>query len=386
MNKMKWQALCSFLALLFIFLFQPFGTFAASSPAGTSTPGPGTASKAAGTWNAIVSKAKEEGKLVISTSHTPVVRQAVAKGFKDAFGIDIEYIGGGKGAELGKKLMAERQAGIYVQDVYIGGTTTILLALKPAGAIDPLEPALMLPEVRDKKLWIDGDYLWCDRDRTTIVILLMPTAGQSSIINSTLVKPGEIRVFDDLLNPKWNGKIVLNDPTVQGPGLRFVGGTASKVKSWDFMKELAKQKPVINREQRLQVEWIARGKYAIGLGMQTDLPTEFINAGAPIVEIIPEDDFNASAGPNDLALVNKAAHPNAAKLFVNWILSKEGQTILTKASGMASVKTNVATDHLTPARRLDPAKKYFIIDHEDYILKESEYMVKAREIFADYLK
>ena len=370
MKNTKWTNIGIFLVFLFTILAQP----------------PVAGAAAASAWSDMVAKAREEGKLVISTSHTPAVRQAVAKAFKAGFGVDIEYIGGGKGSELGRKLLNERRAGLYVQDVYIGGTTTILTDLKPAGAIDPLEPVLMLPDVLDKKLWLGGDYLWADRDRKIIVLLLMPTPGQSSIINTDLVKPGEIRVYDDYLNPKWKDKIVLNDPSVQGPGLRFVGVTAVKVKSWDYMKELAKQNPVINRDQRLQVEWVARGKYAIGLGMQTDLPTEFIKAGAPIKEVIPEDDFVASAGPNDLALINRAAHPNAAKVFVNWILSKEGQTVLSQASGLSSIKTNVPTDHLAPARRLDRAKKYFIVDHEDYVLREKEYAAKAREVFADHLK
>lgn len=374
MSKAKRNAAALFLAGVAIFLVTVCGAVAAQP-----------AASQADAWNTLTAKAREEGKLVIATSHSPAVRQALAKAFKGAFGVDIEYIGGGKGAELGRKILTERQAGLYLQDIYIGGTTTILTALKPTGAIDPLEPALMLPEVLDKKLWIGGEQLWADRDRKIIVILLMPTAGQSSVVNTNLVKPGEIRVFDDYLNPKWKGQIVLNDPTVQGPGQRVVGVTAVKVKSWDYMKELAKQKPVINRDQRLQMEWVARGKYAIGLGLQTDLPTEFIKAGAPIREIIPEDDFAASAGPNDLALINKAAHPNAAKVFVNWILSKEGQTVLSQASGLASIKTNVATDHLTPARRLNPAKKYFIVDHEDFILKEPEYIAKAKEIFAEVL-
>ena len=386
MNKIKWITLISFPAFLFIFLWHPIVVSAASPPAGASSPGAGTGSSPASAWSNVLAKAKEEGKLVISTSHTPVVRQAVSQAFKGAFGIDIEYIGGGKGAELGRKLLAERQAGMYLQDLYIGGTTTILTDLKPAGALDPLDPVLMQSDVLDKKLWMGGEYLWADRDKTIIVLLLMPTPGQSTIINTTLVKPGEIRVYDDFLNPKWKGKIVLNDPSVQGPGQRFVGVTATKVKSWDYMKDLAKQNPFINRDQRLQVEWVARGKYAVGLGMQTDLPTEFIKAGAPIMEILPEDDIAASAGPNDLAMINRAPHPNAARVFINWILGKEGQTIVSKASGVASVKTNVATDHLTPARRLDRAKKYFIVDHEDYILKEKENIVKAREVFADLLK
>lgn len=385
MCEMKCKIIFSFLVLLFAILFPLVGTSAVSPAAGASASSTGTAPKAAN-WNNVVAKAKEEGKLVISTSHSLGVRETVSKAFKAAFGIEIEYIGGGKGSELGMKLVNERRAGLYLQDLYIGGPTTILTTLRPAGAIDPLEPALLLPDVLDKRLWIGGDQLWVDQDRKILVFLLMPTPGQSCIINTTMVKPNEIRVYDDFLNPKWKDKIVMNDPTVSGPGQRFVGPTATKIKGWDYMKELAKQKPVINRDQRLQVEWVARGKYAIGLGMQTDLTTEFVNTGAPIVEIVPEDNFNASAGASTMALINRAAHPNAAKVFINWILDKEGQTILSRSSGTASIKTNVATDHLSRARRLDPAKKYYIVDNEEYALKEGEYIAKAKEIFADLLK
>lgn len=368
----KWTVKGLLLTVFVVIFCQPGYLFAAAAGSGA--------------WNAMVAKAKEEGKLVVSTSQTPPVRQAVSQAFKAAFGIDMEFIGGGKGAELATKLLTERRNNLYLQDIYIGGTTSILTALKPAGALDPLEPVLMLPEVLDKKLWLGGDYWWCDRDKKVIVLMLQPNGGQSCIINTTMVKPGEIKMYDDFLNPKWKGKIVMNDPTVQGPGQRFVGVAAAKIKNWDYMKELVKQQPMINRDQRLQVEWVARGRYAIGLGMEPNLITEFIKAGAPIVEIVPDDDVTASAGPNDLAMINKAAHPNAAKVYVNWILSKEGQTVLSKASGLSSVKTNVATDHLTPARRMNPAKKYFVIDHEDYILKEPEYIAKAKEVFADSLQ
>ncbi len=377
MNKPRWITTGIFSLFLAGVLSQPSPLWAASSHAKTAP--------SASAWNTIVAKAKEEGKLVISSSHTPLVRQALGKAFKDKYGVDIEYIGGGKGSELGAKLLGERQAGMYVQDVFIGGTTTILTALKPVGALDPLEPVLMQPEVLDKKLWIGGDFLWCDHDHKVIAIMLSPSAGQSIIINTNLVKPNEIKTYNDFLNPKWKGKIIMNDPTVQGPGLRFVGAAEVKIKNWDYIRELAKQMPVINRDQRLQVESVARGKYAIGLGMEPNLITEFLHAGAPILEVLPEDDFTASAGPNDLALINRAPHPNAAKVFINWVLSKEGQTILSKNSGLASVKTNVATDYLTPTRRLNPVKKYFIVDHEDYILKEKQYAAQAKEILAGLL-
>ncbi len=385
MYKMKWTVLFSSLPFLCIFLFQPFCTFAASSPVAASTSGPKATAEAVNAWNAVVSKAKEEGKLVISaTSYTPATRQAIAKRFKDAFGIEIEYIVGGRSDESANKLLAERRAGLYLQDIFISGAFTGPITLKPAGAFDPLEPALMQPEVLDKKLWVGGKLAWQDDDRKGIMIMLMPMSS-SCIINTALVKPDEIRVYDDFLNPKWKDKIVLDDPTVGGPGINFISAAVT-VKGWDYVKKLATQKPVIIRDKRLEVEWVAKGKYSISLGVAGDQTMAFIKAGAPIMEIVPKDDVAAVAGGNNLFLINRAPHPNAAKVFINWILGKEGQTILTKAVNMASVKIDVATDHLPPTRRFDPAKKYFLLGHEDFVLKYNEYTAKAKEVFGELLQ
>lgn len=382
MRKATIAALILLVASLSLASCQPSAIVTTPAPTVSSTASP----KASSAWDNTVAAAKQEGKLVISTSNTPPVREAIAKAFKDRFGIEIEYIGGGKGSELAAKLLAERDAGLFNQDIYIGGTTTILTALKPVGAVDSMESMLMLPGVLDKKLWMGGDYLWSDAGHTIMVILAMPNPGESIVVNTNKVKTGEIKVYDDIINPKWKGQIVLNDPTIQGAGQRFVGGVATKVKNWDYMVSLAKLEPMINRDQRLQIESVAKEKYAIGLGIEPNLVTEFLQAGAPIVEILPQDDFTLSAGPNDMAVINKAAHPNAAKVFVNWILDKEGQTVLSKAGGLASIKTDVPTDHLTPQRRLDPSKKYFVIDSEAYIMTEPASMAKAKEIFGPLMK
>ena len=371
MYKMKWRLVYGLLSFLFIFLIQASGTFAASSSAVTSTSGQKTTPAAASAWNAVVSKAREEGKLVISGSaYAPAVRQAVSKRFKDAFGIEIEFIITGRSNEAANKLLAERRTGLYLQDIFISGAFTGPLTLKPAGAFDPLEPVLMQPEVLDTKLWVGGQIAWQDDDHKGIMIMLSPMSS-SSIINTNLVKPDEIRAYDDLLNPKWKDKIILDDPTVGGSGINFLSAAVT-VKGWDYMNKLAKQKPLITRDKRLEVEWVAKEKYAIGLGVAGNQTTEFLTAGAPIMEFVLRDDAAAVAGGNNLFLINRAPHPNAAKVFVNWILGKDGQTILSKTVKMASVKTDVVTDHLPPTRRFDPAKKYFLLGREDFVMKYNE--------------
>ena len=82
------------------------------------------------------------------------------------------------------------------------------------------------------------------------------------------------------------------------------------------------------------------------------------------------------------AYVNKAPHPNAAKVFLNWFHTKEGQTVYGRISLAESARLDVPNDYLDPAARRKPNVKYFISEDEDFMLKFSELMKSARQIFA----
>lgn len=151
------------------------------------------------------------------------------------------------------------------------------------------------------------------------------------LVNTEMVKETELISYRDLLNLRWKSNMVLSDPTIAGAGLRFFGVVGGRIMGLDFMKELARQEPVITKDRRLQVEWVARGKYPIGLGAESPSISEFKNAGAPIREVVPIEGSGLAAGSGCIGLINKAPHPNASKLFINWFLGQEGQTVWTKA-------------------------------------------------------
>ncbi len=331
-------------------------------------------------WDKTVQAAKKEGKVVIYTTLATDARMALSKAFKDKYGIDAEWVAG-RGAETTEKFFAERRGGIYSGDLFIIGGVTPIVSLKPAGVLEPLKPLLVLPEVTNPKAWWGGSLWFADNARSYVSSPILTTA-QYLIANTAMVKKGEITSYRDLLQPKWKGKIAMNDPTTVGAGARWFACVSEKIMGVDYMRELAKQDIVVTRDQRLQMEWISKGKYPILIGPQPTIAAEFITAGAPLMSIEVSEGSWLGGGAGLAAYVNKAPHPNAAKVFLNWFHTKEGQTVYGRISLAESARLDVPNDYLDPAARRKPNVKYFISEDEDFMLKFSELMKSARQIFA----
>lgn len=333
-------------------------------------------------WEKVIEAAKKEGSLVLYSTAGSEVRAAIAIAFRKKYGVQVEAVGA-RGGEISQKIMSERRAGLYFADVYTGGTTTVTTELKPAGVIDPLEPALILPEVKDPKAWWEGQLPWVDKDHYLIAFTLYPSTTYA--INTTLVRAEELKSYKDLLNPKWKGKLVMNDPTLPGAANRWFGGV-SQAMGLDFMRELARQEPVILRDQRLQVEWLAHGKYPISIAPDTSAMASFQKAGAPVSYVTPVEGSIMTSGHGNICLINKAPHPNAARLFINWLLTKEGQTVFSRAILNPSARLDVPTDFVDPEKMRVQGVKYYNSENEEFLLAGPERMKVARDIFGHLIK
>ncbi|MDP3955377.1 MAG: extracellular solute-binding protein, partial [bacterium] len=334
-------------------------------------------------WDHLIKEAKKEGVLAIYSTAGAEVRNGIARPLQEKFGLRLEYVSG-KGAEISQRLNSERRAGIYLADIYIGGTSTLLNQLKPAGILDPLEPEMFLPEVLDPIVWYGGGIRWRDKDKSAISFLtyVIPPL----VINTTLVSPNEIKSYRDLLNPKWKGKMIQNDPTVAGIGLTFFRIIGGQIMGYDYMKELVKQEPLILRDQRLQVEWVAQGKYAIAVAPTQEIVTYFKDSGAPLAYVLPVEGGWVAAGSGNIALVNRAPHPNAARLAINWLLTREAQIPIRKAMGVSSARLDVPTEGLDPATLIKPGIKYIAANSEEMELRAAEDKKLAEEIFGSLMK
>jgi iron(III) transport system substrate-binding protein len=318
-------------------------------------------------WDAIVAAAKTEGALVIKGAPGAVYAEVLTDGFKKKYPeIKVSYTGL-NGFESIPKITREREAGIYNWDVYIGGTPSILSTLKPAGAFAPLAPALKLPEVLGDRAWLGGfAFGWQDHDKK-FVFGFDYTISAPGYVNWDVVKHEDLRTLQDLFKPQFSGKIVWDDPRLGGPGLA-TGATMLLNYGDSFLaKFVGTQKIVYTNNGRQIAEWVVRGLYPIGLaaGLQ-DLEQFWRQGLGKNIEVFIGNIKTVAGGPGfgAVALMDRAPHPNAATLYINWLLSKEGQTEYIK-SGRNSRRLDVPQSDAS--RGYQVGVKYEDIQSEDAI-------------------
>jgi ABC-type Fe3+ transport system substrate-binding protein len=315
-------------------IFSAVSIFLFASSAATQTVKPPAE------WEKILDAARKEGKVVASIPPNAELRKSIEETFQKRFGIAVESVPG-RGAAVITRIVSEAKAGIRYFDLHFGGTESTVKALLPENILDPVEPWLVLPEVKDPKNWWGG-HIWVDNAKR-LVYSFAAYQTQTLNYNADLAKPEEIRSFDDYLNPKWQGKIGFSDPRVPGSGAS-VWSFILQVKGEEYLKKLVAQKLFLGRDLRLLAESLVKGRvsHTIGIGYTEFAP--FIKAGFPVKTLpIPKEGLYATAGYGALVILKNGPHPNAAKVFVNWLLSKEGQDIFTRSMGEATRRLDVDT-------------------------------------------
>src|SRR5437899_12444576 len=189
---------------------------------------------------------------------------------------------------------------------------------------------------------------------------MVMTPFQRGIIfhNSKLVNAKEFKSYKDLLDPKWKGKLIMDDPRRAGPGqATFTFFYLHPELGVDFIRALGKQEITILKDYAQEVDAIGQGRYPLLIGTADFVAVARAKQGIPIAIV---DARQLKEGPDgrpdnrSLALFNKAPHPNAAKVYINWLLSKEGQTVFARANGYVSSRLDVSTDHTEPWRIPQP--------------------------------
>lgn len=332
-------------------------------------------------WEKTLELGRKEGKVTLYSSAGNEMRTARMEAFPKKTGIVLEMTIG-KTSALMEKALTERRNGIYLLDLFETGLSPMLSTMKGAGAFDPVEPALILPEVLNTSLWFGNKLPFADKEHTILSYNARPSGGSLSI-NTDYIKEDEITSYRDLLKPKYKGKIVINDPTTAGSGANWFGVyIVSNTLDLDYMRDLAKQEPMLSRDERQQVEWLARGKYPIGIALDQETINEFQKAGVPLLQLRVKDElpYITSGGAN-IALMNSALHPNAAKVYINWFLSKEGQTLNSRVEIKQSSRLDVPTDHLRGEDMRDPKQKYFYANTEEFVARSLPIRDMAKQVF-----
>ncbi len=357
--------------LAMIFLIGLWSCTAASLPQATPalTPPPAAGTAKTGweeRWNKTLAAARQEGELLVYLNATDEARPAMTEALRTKFGINLDVVVG-TGTTLSAKLISEYQAGIFLADASVQGSNTLTRFIKPKGFLAPLEPMLILPEVVDPRMWYGDKFPYLDNDK--LVADFIHHVAPTVIYNTQMLKKDQIVSYRDLLRPEFKGKIVMYDPRVGGPGAMtatFLSQVWGIEETKTYLSALVRdQETVITRDYRQQVEWVARGKYPIGLAPSTGPSAEFIKTGAPIAFIgIMKEGNITSASFGGIGIPTKPAHPNAVTVFLNWLLSREGQTMAVKTMFLPSARKDVPPTGILDELVVKPGEKYTASDLE----------------------
>jgi ABC-type Fe3+ transport system substrate-binding protein len=245
------------------------------------------------------------------------------------------------------------------------GAAGMFLSAYPGQWLDPIPPVLIHPDARDGSKWPNGKLWFVDPEEERILRFASQVSSGISI-NTNFVKEGEIKSWYDLLKPEYRGKIATDDPAAGGGGHGLATTLYWKLGE-DFVKRLyLDQRPGITRDNRQLGDWLARGAYSIAFGLRDEELKELQENGFPVTVVgaLAEMPQSVSAGSGMLGLMNNAPHPNGAKLFVNWAMTREGMQVITKYGGLAGVRTDVDKSHMWPPLVMVPGREY--IDQSDW--------------------
>jgi ABC-type Fe3+ transport system substrate-binding protein len=299
-------------------------------------------------WADLQKKAKDEGQLVLSGPPFPGLRTALSSAFNARYGITLNYLGMNAG-EIITRVDTESKAGKVGIDANLGGTSTCW-AMSARGEIENMNGKLIDPEILRPEVWRYGRPKLNEPGQTPGVGADFKCSLQTAewvmtdlFANTSIVKPGEIASWKDLLKPEYTGKIAAFDPRRSGPGQTPVGYLAALFGN-DFVKDLyVGQQVKLTADNRQLAEWVARGEYPIGIGLVQFAVEIYRKQGLPIERIFPKDgEGSLTGGFSVVMLIKNAPHPNAAQLFVNWFASKEAQTIYEAQMMETSLRTDIS--------------------------------------------
>jgi iron(III) transport system substrate-binding protein len=204
--------------------------------------------------------------------------------------------------------------------------------------------------------------------------------GGGVTVNTDLVKE-ELKGFTALLDPKWKGKLLLPDVRVMGDA--FWPMTSARLALGDdiIKKLFVDQEPVLSRDTRQMAEFMVRGRYPLGLGINPLLLGQFQRQGlGKNLKLLHFPELDTVNFSSTLWLVNRAPHPNAARVFINWLLTKDAQILWAK-----DVETNsrrVGVEPGNPQLVVPRGARFFQVDSEENLPE----VVKTQDIAKAVIK
>jgi iron(III) transport system substrate-binding protein len=323
------------------------------------------------TWAKTLAAAKQEGTVVVSGPPGALQRQVITGKWAEDFpDIRLDY-SGARGTQLIAKVVRERASGLYNWDVVLASTDPTVFSLVPIDALAPLRDALIKPDIADDRTWIDGFAAgFMDKEKKFFYSARGAGAQPIGYANRDCISPAVLGSIGDFKKPELKGKIVWYDPTRPSTGSRGTWVIALR-QGEDWLKDLFQNHGVtFSRDYRQMTDWLVHCVKPVAIGVPPD-PVEQMQAAGigKNIETLQGKAYTgeplpgAAGGNESIGWYTHAPHPNAAKIFVNWFLSKDLQEAYLRVVKNNSRRRD--TPPGDPAHAMQPGTQYFSWSNED---------------------
>ena len=278
-----------------------------------------------------VAAAKREGKVALYTSAPLAAAQSIAAAFKEKYGITIELFRTG-GVQVLRRFQMEQDSGHAGADMLATSDLSAAMDFKAKGLFVPFKPDGFekIPEAfREPK----GYYV---PERVSIISIY----GRTDIVPAAEMP----KTWDDLLNPKWKGKLVMTNPNFSSLQVAVVA-MLSRAKGWGFFEQLNKNDVMVVQGNEQVLNTLKTGERLIAAGADSQYATGARLAGYKVDNFFPTD--GTFAAPALTSVVKNAKNPNAAKLLSEFTLSLEAQRLWPK-SGVYAARNDVEPPEGSP--------------------------------------
>lgn len=311
---------------------------------------------------AVADLAKQEGKVVWYSSLALDLSQKICNTFTQRHpGVTCELMRTGS-ERIFQRVMQEGKANLAIADVVHTSDAAHFLDFKAKGMLQAYQPAGMEH--------IRADF----KDPQGAFITLRGTPYVIAYNTRLVTKDQAPRRWEDLLDPKWRGKIAHGHPGYSGVVTTGMVGVLSKY-GWKYYEALAKNQPVLGQSAEDPPVKVAGGEGPVGVSGEYNF-YKSKHKGNPVEVVFPEDLVPFVNSP--VAILKRAPHPNAAKLFMDYLFGKEAQQIMAD-DGVTVVNDAVAY----PAGKaaLKDIKNVMVPDARDVLKLNDEIKTKFRELF-----
>src|SRR5579875_574396 len=311
-------------------------------------------------WDQTVAAAAKEGSVVVNVPAGNALHDFLTAEWPKSFPKITLVINAIDEGTWIARVRIERQSGKYLWDAAMSGSVTSYTMTNDGDTV-PIVPDLILPDVKDPKTWGGWDRVMWDKRHAYVMatqnFLKMP------FYNTKLLSPDKVKAEGSkvFLDPVLKGKVIWNDPLIPGSGETFPL-VLRKVLGDDGLKTFITQQVVFTANMMDLVDRMARGQYALSLGPNMDsFLKRYKDAGLDF-DIRPlgnSPDLGAysNSGGSNLIIMKDAPHPNAVKVFVNWMLSKDIAARMAKAQNQDSNRVDIPSQ-LPPNEQPVPGAKY----------------------------